>query len=164
MKYSKVKTYKYKLEANYLRETGITGYDFSTRYYTMLDDGTFLVKYGYAWDGSSIPHKGLLRILSFWTYDADRYCKEASLLHDALCQAMREGQLGKEWKVIADQLYEKMCIEGRKAKTKNITPQKLKKIRKWAERRYWALREFGDKGVEPEKQPRNKIYDTGVKE
>lgn len=162
MKYSKVRAYKYKVEEPEIRQTDITGYNFDNRYYSMLDSGTLLVKYGYAWNGSSVPYKRLLRVLSLWIYDADRYCKTASLIHDALCQAMREGQLKKVCKEKADILFRQMCIEGRKAKTKRLTPKKIKKINKWAQRRYWALRKFGDAGIKPETEPRNKIYDTAA--
>lgn len=160
MKYSKVKAYKYKLEENFVRQTAIVGFNFDTRYYSMLDDGAFLEKRGYCWDGSSVPYKKLLRIASLWIYDPDKYCKEASLTHDGLCQAIREGLLPAICKLEADLLYRKMCIEGRKAKTKKLTAKKLKKIRAWAAKRYWAVREFGEAGIKPEKKPRNKIYDT----
>lgn len=147
MKYSKVKAYKYKLEENFVRQTGIVGFNFATQYYEMLDDGTFLVKYGYAWDGSSIPHKKLLRIASLWIYNPDKYCKTASLIHDGLCQAMREGLLPIRKKRFVDNIYRRMCLEGGLSE-------------KRASKRYWALRQFGDVGIQPEKNPRNKIYDT----
>ena len=147
MKYSKVKAYKYKLEEPETRTTDIPNYEFDNRYMSMLDDGTLLVKYGYAWDGSSIPHKKLWRVLSFWIYDADRYCKKASLFHDALCQAMREGLLPTAWKDTADRLYREMCIEGGLS-------------RRRANMRYKTLRKFGDVGIQPEKKPRNKIYEV----
>ena len=148
MKYSLTKHYKYKLEENYLRETNITGFTFDTPYYSMLDDGKFLVKKSYTWDGSSVPHKKLIRVLSLWTYNPDRHCKIASLIHDALCQAMREGLLLARYKLQADMLYQDMCLEGGMGG-------------KQAMKRYWALRKFGNSGIEPEENPRNKIYDTG---
>ncbi len=180
MKYSKVRAYKYKLEEPEITQTKIIGTEFDTRYMSMLDDGTFLEKYGYTWDGSSIPHKKKIRALSFlnplvWVrikdaYDADRYCKTASLVHDGLSQAMREGWLDKAWKQEADLLYETMCFEDRmevwelKTKTKNKTPKKRikyeNKVYRWAKKRYWALRKFGNVGIEPEKNPRNKIYEV----
>ena len=147
MKYSHVKPYKYKLEENFVRQTNIVGFNFDTHYYSMLDDGTFLVKKGYAWDGSTIPYKGLLRIASLWLYDPDKYCKVASLVHDGLCQAIREGLLPKGWKYNADSLYQIMCEEGGMSW-------------KQANRRFKALRKFGDVGIKPEKNLRNKIYDT----
>ena len=157
MKYSKCHHYKYKLEENERVDTGIEGFYFDNSYYCMLDNGWFLVKRGYAWDGSSIPYKKQLRVISYlnplvWVrikdaYDADKYCKDASLIHDALCQAMREGQLPPKEKPWADDLYYSMCIAGGMSI-------------KQAGRRFKALREFGDSGIKPEKKPRNKIYDT----
>ena len=147
MKYSFTKHYKYKLEEMETCCTGIRGDGFENKYMYMHEDGDLFIKEGYAWDGSSIPHKGLIRVLSLWQYDGDRYCKVASLIHDALCQAMREGNLPKGEKFHADCLYAKLCEQGG--------------LSKWrATKRFQALRKFGDSGIEPEKNPRNKIYDT----
>jgi len=147
MKYSLTKHYKYKLEEEFVQDTGITGYEFDTKYMAMFENGRFLVKKSYSWDGSSIPHKKLLQIVSIGIYDPDKYCKKASLIHDGLCQAMREGLLPKKLKQAADKLYRIMCIEGGMSVSR-------------ATDRYFFLRKFGDKGIEPEKKPRNKIYDT----
>jgi len=164
MKYSEVKAYKYKLEENFMWDTGINLYYFDNSYYKMYTSGTFLIKKSYSWDGSSVPHKKVLRFASLGFYDPDRYCKEASLIHDGLCQAMREGLLPKKCKLQADLLYEKMCVLGyiqyMKKKKKKVTKKKLERAERWAKRRYWALREFGAKGIELEKHPRNTIYDT----
>ena len=171
MKYSKVKAYKFKLEENFVRKTGIVGFNFDTRYYSMLDDGTFMNKYGYCWDGSSIPYKKYMKILiKLHIYDPDKYCKDGSNIHDGICQAIREGLIPATYKYEADLLYQKMCIEGRMAfwelhtKPKKKTEKKRvkykEKTRKWAAKRYWALRKFGDVGIKPEKHARNKIYDT----
>jgi hypothetical protein len=145
MKYSLTKHYKYKLEETYTTQTNITGVEFDTPYISMLDNGQFFVKKGYAWDGSSIPHKKLLRVLSLGFYDPDKYCKIASLVHDALCQAMREGLLDKEYKYDTDNLYYAMCIDGGMSARQAL-------------RRLNALCKFGDIGIEPEEHPRNKIY------
>jgi len=157
MKYSLTEHYKYKLEETEMRETPFTGYEFDNRYMKMLDNGQLFVQAGYAWDGSSIPHKGKIRALSYlnplvWVrikdaYDADKYCKTASLIHDALCQAMRERLLPSRFKLRADTLYREMCMEGGMSKRQ-------------AERRYNVVHKFGLRGIVPEKNPRNKIYDT----
>ncbi len=147
MKYSLTKHYKYKLEVTEMRETLIWGFEFNTKYMAMLDNGQLFVKKGYAWDGSSIPFKKTLRFFSFGFYDADRYCKTASLIHDALCQAIREGLIPKHRKQVIDFLYRTMCIEGGLSERRAIL-------------RYNALRRFGDVGIEPEKNPRNKIFET----
>jgi len=147
MKYSRTKHFKYKLEEREVVQTCITGYSFRTPYISMFLDGRLSIHKGYAWDGSSVPFKRTFRILSLGWYDADKYCKEASLVHDALCQAMREGLITKKNKSTADSLYYDMCIAGGMS-------------RRQALRRWRALRKFGDSGIQPEKNPRNKIYDT----
>jgi hypothetical protein len=151
MKYSLTHHYKYKLEETEMRWTAFEGYEFNNRYMKMLPNGQLFVQAGYAWDGSSIPHKGLFRFLSLGIYKPDKYCKVASLIHDALCQAMREGLLPASCKQEADALYRDMCIGGGMS-------------HKQANRRYRALRKFGDVGIKPEKNPRNKIYDTSRKD
>ena len=147
MKYSYTHHYKYKLEETEMRQTDITGYEFDNRYMSMLPNGQLFVKAGYTWDGSSIPHKKILQAFTLGLYDPDRYCKVASLIHDALCQAIREGLLSRHKKISADIIYYDMCVEGGMSGRQ-------------ARRRYEALRKFGDSGIEPEKNPRNKIYDT----
>ena len=147
MKYSLTKHYKYKLEETEMRETLIWGFEFNTPYMAMLDNGQLFVKKGYAWDGSSIPFKKIFRVLSLGMYDPDRYCKIASLIHDALCQAIREGFIPKHRKQVIDFLYRTMLIEGGMSERRAIL-------------RYNALRRFGDVGIEPEKNPRNKIFET----
>jgi len=147
MKYSKTRHYKYKLEETEMRQTEITGFSFNNRYMAMLENGQIFSKAGYAWDGSSIPYKKFLRILTMGIYDPDKYCKTASLIHDTFYQAIREGLLSKHEKIKADILYRQMCIEGGMSEG-------------WATGRYKALRKFGDRGIVPEKNPRNRVYDT----
>ena len=145
MKYSLTKHYKYKLEEMETCCTGIRGDGFENKYMYMHKDGSLWIRKGYAWDGSSIPHKKLIRVLSLWRYDGDRYCKIASLVHDALCQAMREGNIPKCEKIEADAIYWNLCLAGG--------------LPRWrANKRFDALRKFGDCGIEPEKNPRNKIF------
>ncbi len=146
MKYSYTRHYKYKLEETEKRRIYFEGVAFSSRYVSMDDAGLLVVHAGYAWDGSSVPYKKLFKVLSLGIYDADKYCKPASLIHDALCQAMREGLLPKVWKRSADQLYHIMCIKGGMS-------------RRQARRRYEVLRKFGDVGIKPEKNPRNKVFE-----
>lgn len=117
--------------------------DFRQHYFSM-QDGVLTIEVGYAWDGSSIPLKKLLRVLSLGLYNADKYCQKASLVHDVFCQAMREGLLSKIHKAYIDGLYRDMCIAG---------GMSLKQ----ASRRYKALRKFGDSGIQKRKNPRGKI-------
>jgi hypothetical protein len=147
VKYSLTKHYKFKLEENEVIQTDIEGRPFATRWMRLGMEGKLTVLKGYCHDGSSIPFKRTLRVLSLWIYDADRYCKEASLGHDALCQAIREGNLPKHLKEYVDSLYRSMCIVGGLPKRR-------------ANARYKALRKAGDLGITPEKNPRNRIYDT----
>ena len=146
MKYSHTKHYKYKLEEIEVTELKILNVDFKTPYMELWTNGMLTINRGYAWNGSSVPFKKTIFVLSLSLWDCDKYCKIASLVHDALCQAMREGLLSKDHKYQADLLYKEMCIKGG--------------MREWfADKRFWALRKFGDPFIEPEKHPRNKIYE-----
>lgn len=62
-----------------------------------LQGGVLTVAKGYAWDGASGP--------TVDTKDSMR----GSLLHDALYQLIREGQLPRDFKQLADQLFYSMC-------------------------------------------------------
>jgi len=146
MKYSKVKAYKYKLESKeefkiVLPDCGVIDG------YLNLQDNTISIAKGYAWDGSSVPFKKTLQVLSLGFYDPDKYCKQASLVHDALCQLMREGQLHRKYKQYIDEVYRGMCKAYGMPKGQ-------------ANNRCKALRKHGDPYILPEKNPRNKIYDT----
>jgi len=147
MRYSLTKHFKYKLEARYVVKTSITGYSFRTKYISMFPDGRFSIHESYSWDGSSVPFKKMFRIITLGWYDADKYCKEASLVHDALCQTMREGVISRSLKPYADGLYYEMCIASGMSERQ-------------AARRYKALRKFGDVGIRPEDNPRNTVYTT----
>ena len=142
---SNVKKYEFKVEEDYeiLIDIDVDCHND----YISLDKQNLIINKGYVWDGSSIPYKRLLRIMSLGIYNADRFCKKASLVHDALCQLMREGLLSKEYKEYADKVYRNMCIiGGLKSKRADI--------------RYKALRKYGDKYIEKEKNPRNRIYEV----
>jgi len=95
-----------------------------------LKGGVLTIRKGYAWNGSSVP----LKQWTSWLWDSDKYCKKASLIHDALCQLMREGILSKIHKEYADTLYREMCIEGGMGE-------------KEADIRFWCLRRFPNKGI-----------------
>lgn len=142
MRYSLVRKYKYKLEADYT--VGISIDHDCHSDYISLDKHNLILKKGYVWDGSSIPMK---RFTPKWLFDSDRFCKTASLVHDSLCQLMREELLPKQCKEQADIIYKGMCIEG----GMSIWQAGL---------RYWCLRKFGDGGIEREKNPRNTIFEV----
>ena len=125
MKYRRVKGYKYKLEADYKVSVPVNVNCHND--YISLDRGVLIIKFSYAWDGSSIPLKKYFS----WVYDFDKHCKTASLVHDSLCQLMRENLLDKKFKELIDGIYRDMCIEGGLSKRN-------------ADRRYKYLRRYGD--------------------
>lgn len=109
--------------------------------------GTVTIKHGYAWDGSSIPGKKFFKAITFGKYDPDKYCKEASLVHDAFYQLMRLNLLSRRHKFKIDLLYQKMCLEGGMSKRQ-------------AARRYWAVKNFGHRTLKPRYYPEKKILET----
>ncbi len=109
--------------------------------------GTITIKDGYAWDGSSIPFKGFMKRVTFGKYDGDKYCKIASLVHDAFYQLMRLNLLDRKHKDTIDRLYEKMCIDGGMSKRQ-------------AARRYWAVKHFGARTLKPRYYPEKVILEA----
>jgi len=101
-----------------------------TLYITMVGS-VINIKKGYAWDGSSIPLKRIAKFISFGFWDLDKYCKVASLHHDALYQLMRLGLLPKIYKDYVDSLYRFECISGGMSM-------------KEAAIRFWALQKFSN--------------------
>lgn len=87
-------------------------------------NGKILIREGYAWDGPSGP-----------TIDTDTFMR-GSLVHDALYQLMREGQLSPDWRLAADQELYRICIED------GMTP-----IRAWWV--YWGVRIFAARHARP---------------
>ncbi len=132
--------------------------------YTSIKDGFLYYRPHYAWDGSSIPLK---RFIPKRLYDFDKYCKISSLVHDGICQLIREYSLDRKYKEYADELYRQMLIKERMAiweeKQKRQTFKKRQryeiKVKKWADARYWFLRKFPNKGITKEKNPRGKIIE-----
>ena len=64
-----------------------------------LHEGNLRIYAHYAWDGPSGP-----------TFDTMTFMR-ASLFHDALCQLIGEGLLGKKYRKYADQLLRQHCLE-----------------------------------------------------
>lgn len=143
MQYRELKGYKYELmaaEKIKVELPDITLLNNAINPYIRLRNGVLTVKKHYAWDGSSIPFKKYYK----WLWDSDKYCKIASLFHDALSQLMREDLLSKKYKAYIDFLYKNMLIEGG--------------MNKWqANLRYWFLRKFGNAGIQKRKNPRGRI-------
>ena len=74
--------YKYQLHEDALFATGILpGRPLDTQFIRLSTDGTLLIRKGYAWDGASSIAVDDLTIM------------QASLVHDALYQLMREDAL-----------------------------------------------------------------------
>jgi hypothetical protein len=100
--------------------------------FVQLIDGQLTLFLAYAWDGSSVPGKKWYR----WAWDADKFCKIASLIHDGLCQLIREELLPMRYKEQVDEIYRVLCIRGGMGE-------------KEANIRYECLRKFGDSFVKP---------------
>ena len=143
MKYRETRGYKFILES--VERTLVPGLQGITvrNKYIRLDNGVLTNYKNYAWDGSSIPLKKWFK----WIWDADKYCKIASLTHDALCQLMREGLLDRKYKEYIDGLYRDMCVQGGMSA-------------KQANRRYRWLRRFGDPYIQPEENPRGTVFEV----
>jgi hypothetical protein len=92
--------FKYQLAETYTLQTPIVGEVVNNDYFTLEEDGILTVKKGYVWDGASGP--------AFDTKSSMR----PSLIHDAFCQAMRDGSLDYErWQDTVNEFFKQMCIE-----------------------------------------------------
>ncbi len=146
MKYIKRnQNYKYELAEDESYPVKIDVMAFSR--FVILDSQKINIGEGYAWDGSSIPLKNFMQKITFGKYDPDKYCKEASLVHDAFYQLMRLKLLSRDHKGTIDCLYEKMCIDGGMSKRQ-------------AARRYWAVKTFGHRTLKPRYYPEKQILET----
>ncbi len=167
MKYRELKYYKYQLIEDFVIFVNILDPDRCRRVpgYIGLVEGSLWVGPRYCWDGSSIPFKKYFK----WIWDADKYCKTASLVHDALCQLIREKLLPMIYKQRVDAIYRDLIIEyvvkiNKKAKTrwqKLRAKIRLKRVTFEANSRYWCLRKFGDSFVvkKPD-SPKGKILEA----
>ena len=93
--------YKYQLARAYQLPTPILPpEDIVAEWYRLTKAGVLLIKAGYAWDGASGP-----------TYDSDSSMR-GSLVHDVLCQMMREGQLDyNTYSEAVHQFFHDLCVE-----------------------------------------------------
>lgn len=92
--------YKYQLAANYSIGTDIKpAVAVVSDFLALNTDGNLIICAGYAWDGPSGP-----------VIDIDSFMR-ASLVHDALYRLMREGGLPQSYKLQADKLMRKICLE-----------------------------------------------------
>jgi len=143
MFFRKAKHYKYLLKKDFEIECPeLPLFEISFNNYVSLNNGILKISKGYAWDGSSIPLKKWFK----WIYDCDKHCKIASLIHDALCQLIREQSLSMKYKSQVDAIYRKWCILG--GMNKRI-----------ANFRYKGLRRFGNPFVQPKPDSdKGKVY------
>ena len=116
--------YKYCLINSQRYATDIINFSVATRFFTLSPTGSMVVKHNYCWDGSSGP-----------TYDTPGLMR-ASLFHDALYQAMREGLIDIKNRKKADRIYRRICLE-----------DGMSWVRAWLH--YRVLRLLGAKNAKP---------------
>lgn len=94
------KGYKYQLRAEYVTAVSIKPtHDIETEFVQLTSDGKLTIAKNYAWDGCSGP-----------THD-DMTNMRGGLVHDALYQLMREGQLSVSFRPEVDRLLKDICLE-----------------------------------------------------
>jgi len=117
--------YKYQLAQTEVIYIGIIpDSEIKTEYIELDDEGYLTVLKGYCWDGAS----GL-------AVDTDTFM-QASLVHDALYQLIREGELDMGYKGDADMAMYALCIKNG-----------MNAFRAWY--CYEAVKRFGDYSVDP---------------
>lgn len=123
------KGYKYTLAGNHVYHVDIKPAESIRAGYVHLNiAGVLWIKSGYAWDGCSGP-----------TWD-DKTNMRAGLIHDALFQLMRLGQLPQSCKEAADRELQKAMIE-----------DGALKLRAWYY--YQAVKRFAHRSGEPGYDP-----------
>lgn len=93
--------YRYQLRRAHVDRVGIVPDEpITTEYVSLTLDGTITMRSGYAWDGPSGP-----------SVDTRSFMR-GSLVHDALYQLMRLGELDADrWRRTADRELQRMCRE-----------------------------------------------------
>lgn len=100
IKYKKRKKYKYNLHSDKDYSTGIKVDKPKNGKLLQIDaKGELVIKAGYSWDGPSGP-----------TIDTKNFM-QGSLVHDALYQLMREGNIDPSNRERADKILRKICRE-----------------------------------------------------
>jgi len=138
MRYRKLEGYKYELldTVYYPVCVPTRNSDHATNWnhYLRIVNGSLIMDLGYAWDGPSGP-----------TIDTPSFMR-GSLVHDALYQLMREGEIDRKHRKYADELLRRICLE-----------DGMNKFRAWYV--YRAVRIFGRWTCTPRKNPRGKIVE-----
>lgn len=99
IQYESLKQWKYRLTADLLLDSSITGIYCKTEYIRLKDDGELLLFKGYAWDGPSGP-----------TIDTEDSMR-GSAGHDALYQLIGLGAVPESMRLYADLDLRRWCIE-----------------------------------------------------
>lgn len=134
MKYRILKGYKYDLVGMFDIFTQIKGFVFATPWYDLYENGWLVIQDRYAWDGPTDPGIDTKNFMI------------ASLVHDVLYQAMREGHLPRTQRKAADKELRRICLE-----------QGMSKFRAWYA--YHFVRIMGRRYSLPEKKPRGKVVE-----
>ncbi len=128
MKFSYSAGYKYQLKTVYAYDTSIKPkVDIGNQFLTLYSSGLLIISKGYAWDGPSGP-----------AIDTPSFM-QASLVHDALYQLMREGLLSIEYRKDADLLLYKIARQDGMWKIRAL----------WT---YYAVRRFAKSAITNKKK------------
>ena len=128
MKFSYSAGYKYQLKTVYVYDVGIKPKEIiANQFITLYQNGILLITKGYAWDGPSGP-----------AIDTPSFM-QASLVHDALYQLMREGLVDINYRKDADLLLYKIAREDGMWKIRAL----------WT---YWAVRRFAKSAITNKKK------------
>lgn len=95
--YTTRRVWKYQLSAPFQQATGLSVPPIHTEHLVLAASGVLTVQAGYCWDGPSGP-----------ALDTPNFMR-ASLVHDALYQLIRLGELSPKHRVHADQLMYTLC-------------------------------------------------------
>lgn len=128
--YRELRAYKYQLVDDYEIQVNITPpRDLIFKFIVLTSQGKLYIKKNYAWDGPSGP-----------TIDTKNFMR-GSLVHDALYQLMRLGELDyKVYRQQADELLRDMCRE-----------DGMSSFRSWYV--YQGVRLFGERNARPVREP-----------
>ena len=100
IKYRSLTGYKYQLTERYCIQTPIkSSKKIVSPYIRLGKGGSLQILKAYSWDGCSGPTRD------------DQTNMRGGLVHDALCQCIREGLLDKKYGPTVDQFFQEICLE-----------------------------------------------------